>query len=938
MEKFFSSIQSKLHSAKEYLETRKLFRKIDITYQVLWNLFLIFLVISFVGLFFVAGAGAGFFASLVKDEPLRSYDSMKRAIYNYEEVSEVYFANEDYLGALPTEIERREIELDAVSKHLINAIIATEDEYFSEHDGVVPKAIMRAIFQEFSNSSVQTGGSTLTQQLVKNQLLTSEVSFERKAKEILLAMRLERFFAKEEILEAYLNIVPFGRNSSGRKVAGVQAAAQGIFGVDAKDLNLPQAAFIAGLPQSPFGYTPFTTSGEVKENLDAGKNRMKTVLRRMKDAEFITEQEYEAALNYDIREHLTASVPSTFSNYPYLTSEVERRASDILKNILLENDGIVLEDLSEEERKATLNKYHQKAKLELRQNGYKIHTTVIREIYDNMQEAIKDDRYFGPVRDGELEEIGAYLRENKTGAILGFVGGRDFQVEEMNHATQAYRQNGSTMKPLLAYAPAIDIGALQPAHIIPDVKTYYSGTSREIHNFNRKHRGLISVREALKYSQNVSAVRGFRYAPHEKSRESLIKMGITNLDAGEPYEATSIGGLTYGVTVEQNTSAFSVFANEGQFTEGYMIEKIENKEGEIIYQHQVNPVDVFSPQTAYLMIDMMRDVIGSGTATYVNRALKFNADWAGKTGTTSDFHDSWFVAMNPNVTLGVWIGYDTPKPIKRQGVAGLSYGQRTQKIWANIANAAYDARPDILAPKTRFEMPSGIVRRSVCGISGLLPSDLCQQAGLVRTDIFNAKFVPKKVDDSLQRVKYVLINDEPYLALASTPDEFTHNGVQIKKEYFDFDDFKDYIPVNLNNVVPERTAPDNGRQPGVVQNVYLNGQQLSWNVHGDNDIVGYRVYRVANEDQVQKIGTVQGRTNTHFTVQPGEYYVTAVDVAGRESTPSTKTGHNNVEAPPVTEYPDIPPDIPVDSDFDNDIDDDVPQQPSPTDDDENNDE
>lgn len=905
MKKIFSTIQPKINSLKEYLEDKKIFRKIDITYQVIWNLFLIFLIISAIGVFFVAGAGAGFFASLVKNEPLRSYDSMKKAIYNYEEVSEVYFANDDYLGTLPTEIERREVGLDSVSKHLINAIIATEDEYFSEHDGIVPKAIMRAIFQEFSNSSVQTGGSTLTQQLVKNQLLTSEVSFDRKAKEILLAMRLEHFFSKDEILEAYLNIVPFGRNSSGRNIAGVQAAAQGIFGVDAKDLNIPQAAFIAGLPQSPFGYTPFTNNGDVKENLDAGKNRMKTVLRRMKDAEFITEKEYEEALNYDIREHLTASVPSTFSNYPYLTSEVERRASDILKDILLENDGIVLEDLPEDKRKATLNEYREKAKLELRQNGYKIHTTVIRDIYDNMQNAIKDDRYFGPTRDGELEEVGAYLRENKTGAILGFVGGRDFQVEELNHATQAYRQNGSTMKPLLAYAPAIDIGALQPAHIVPDVKTYYTGTKREIYNYNRQHRGLISVRDALKYSQNVPAVKGFLLSPHEKSRESLIKMGITNLDAGEPYEATSIGGLTYGVTVEQNTNAFSTFANGGQFIQGYMIEKIEDKNGEIIYEHQVNPVEVFSPQTAYLMLDMMRDVIGSGTATYVNRSLKFNADWAGKTGTTSDFHDSWFVAMNPNVTLGVWIGYDTPKPIKRQGVAGLSYGQRTQKIWANIANAAYDARPDILAPKQRFEMPGGIVRRSVCGISGLLPSDLCQQAGLVRTDIFNAKFVPKKVDDSLQLVKYVLINDEPYLALASTPAEFTHDGVQIKKEYFDFVDYKDYIPANWNHIVPERTAPDNGKQPGVIQNLYLNGSQLSWSAHGDNDILGYRIYRVSSDGHVQKVGTVQGRTNTHFTVQTGEYYVTAVDVAGRESPPSQKTG-NKVESPPAIENPEPP--------------------------------
>jgi penicillin-binding protein len=177
---------------------------------------------------------------------------MKSDIYNYEETSEVYFASNVYLGKLNADIEREEVKLEDVSQHLINAIIATEDELFYEHDGVVPKAIMRALFQEFTNAPVQTGGSTLTQQLIKNQVLTNEVSFDRKAKEILLALRLEKFFEKDEILEAYLNVTDFGRNSSGRNIAGVQSAAKGIFGVNAKDLNIAQSAFIAGLPQSPF--------------------------------------------------------------------------------------------------------------------------------------------------------------------------------------------------------------------------------------------------------------------------------------------------------------------------------------------------------------------------------------------------------------------------------------------------------------------------------------------------------------------------------------------------------------------------------------------------------------------------------------------------------------------------------------------------------------
>src|SRR3954454_3227436 len=213
-----------------------------ITYQVVWNLFLLVLTVVILGGSFATGVGAGYFASLVKDEPVRSYNSMKKDIYNYTETSDLYFANNVYLGRLRTDLVRDEVKLDQVSPDLANAVIATEDQYFYQHKGVVPKAVFRALFQEVTNSSVQSGGSTLTQQLIKNQILTNEVSFQRKANEILLALRLEKFFNKKEILEAYLNVSTFGRNSSGQTIAGVQAAAKGIFGKSASELTLPEAA------------------------------------------------------------------------------------------------------------------------------------------------------------------------------------------------------------------------------------------------------------------------------------------------------------------------------------------------------------------------------------------------------------------------------------------------------------------------------------------------------------------------------------------------------------------------------------------------------------------------------------------------------------------------------------------------------------------------
>ncbi|WP_035177194.1 transglycosylase domain-containing protein [Alkalihalobacterium bogoriense] len=886
MKEFIKNVNEKLKNWVNVLREKHILRGIGVTYQVTWNLLLIFIIFGVLSMFFVGGVGAGYFASLVKDEPLRTYEDMKKDIYNYEEVSEVYFANDVIVGELPTELERREISIEDVSEHLIHAIVATEDEYFYEHEGIVPKAIMRATFQEFANSSVQTGGSTLTQQLVKNQILTSEVSFDRKATEILLAMRLEQFFEKDEILEAYLNVVPFGRNANGRNIAGVQAAAQGIFGIDAKDLNVPQAAYIAGLPQSPFGYTPFTSTGEVKDDLDAGMNRMKTVLRRMHEGGYITENEYETALNYDIRANLAKRTPTILDEYPFIQEEAEKRAQDILMDMMIEEAGIDLDELDHEERLEVQNRYREIAKRDLRRKGYRIHTTINKEIYDSMQEAIKDERFFGPNKDGEQEEIGSMLIENNTGKILGFVGGRDFEKSSYNHATQAKRSNGSTMKPILAYGPAMDVGAVQPGHIIPDVPTNYKSDGKPVNNVNFRHRGLITVREALQTSQNTTAIRSFWRTPHDKARESLLKMGFT-LNPGEPYEAANLGAMENNPTVEVNTNAYATFANGGQYVKSYMIERIETKDGEVIFEHESEAVEVFSPQTAYLMIDMMRDVLRGGTASYLPGRLKFNADWAGKTGTSNWHHDIWFVGTNPNVTLSVWIGYDTPKPVETRQVAGLSYSQRTQQMWANIANAAYDASPETMAPSERFESPGGIVRVEICGISGMLPSKLCRDAGLVKSDLFNAKFVPTKVDDSLQEAKYVLLNNEPYLALDSTPSEFTYDGVMIKEDYFKDINIKEYIPENWDNIVPDRNAEENGKVPGEVGGVAIRGDTLTWSEHGERDIVGYRIYRAANgTDNFQHVANVKGRNTTSHKVGGGKYayYVIAVDVAGQEST------------------------------------------------------
>ncbi|MEI2462824.1 transglycosylase domain-containing protein [Bacillales bacterium AN1005] len=893
-----------LHGFLSFFTNKKTVKRARITYEVSWNIILIFIILLIVGGAFAGGIGAGYFASLVKEEPIRSYKTMQKDIYNYEETSELYFADNVYLGKLPTDLEREEVKIKDVSPHLVDAIVSTEDENFYKHDGVVPKAIMRALFQEVSNSSTQSGGSTLTQQLIKNQILTNEVSFERKAKEILLALRLEKFFSKEEILEAYLNVSTFGRNSSGRNIAGVQAAAQGIFGVEAKDLTLPQSAFIAGLPQSPFGYTPFTQDGTVKENLEPGLERMKTVLARMYNQHKISKEDYDKAAAYDITKDFASPVVSPIEKYPWVTYEIENRATQIIAEMLAKEDGYNAKDLEEDE---VLNdQYTELADRQIHQNGFEIHSTINKKIYDKFTEVVDKYPYYGPdkpqtVTDSETGEkktimepveTGAILIDNKSGAIISFVGGRDYGREATNHSTSP-RPNGSTMKPLLVYGPAIELGTLSPGTVLPDVPLALDparpGTVWP-NNYDFQFHGLVTARVAMAKSYNVPAVKAYAQILPQKPANYLEKMGFTTLTEGDyANRSTSIGGLTNGVSVEENTNAFATFANGGNFVDAYMIDKIVDKNGKVIYKHKTEKVKVFSPQTSYLTIDMMRDVINQGTATAVKSRLKFSSDWAGKTGTTQDFKDSWFVATNPNVSFGVWTGYDTPKSLVSSGT--MSYSMRNNYLWADLMNAAYDVDSKLVDPSESFTMPGGIVRRSVCSLSGLLASEGCSKAGLVTTDLFKSSSVPNKTDDSIVTGKYVQIGNTKYMALDSTPSEFSETGVILNPDYIEklfgikVSDPSDLIRNNTalkNVVVPSNKITDNGKAPAAPK-VSNSGSTIAWSKSGEKDVIGYRVYQNG-----KKVASIKASDTLSFKASSGSYVVKAVDIAGKESSNSNK--------------------------------------------------
>lgn len=912
-----------------------------ISSSVIWNLCLLFIIVGLTFGIFAASVGAGYFASLVMEEPLRAKEDMRSAVLNYEETSEIYFAGDVYLGKLRTDLERTETNLADVSPYVLDAVLATEDEYFKVHDGIVPKAIFRGLIQDVTNSDTQTGGSTLTQQLIKNQILTNEVSYERKAKEILLAMRLEHFMSKDEILEAYLNIIPYGRNANGRNIAGIETAAKGIFNVKSKDLNLPQAAYIAGIPQAPFAYTPFRNNGVLKEEaaLKPGIERMKIVLFRMKETSYITEEEYASAIDYDITKDFREPEIVPEEKYPWLTFEIENRVKAILREQFATADGIDPERLNSETK--LYEKYNIIAKRAVSTGGYRIHTTINREMYEKML-LVKDEfEFYGhtfpkEVKDpitGEIitkefpVQVGSMLIENGTGRILSFLGGRDYKLEQYNHATQSVRPIGSTIKPLLVYAPAIEYGVIGAGSPVVDVKLEnLSSTTwaKSPTNYTTtQEKGIISARDALTTSQNLSTIRLYDLIMDRKPTDFLFKMGFENIDENEyANHALSIGGMTNGATVEENTNAFGTFANNGQFIDAYMIEKIEDVKGNIIYQHEIEPVDVFSPATAYIITDMLRDVLSDGTAKLANSRLKFQSDFAAKTGTTQNHNDSWLVGYNPNVSLGVWLGYDDNSiSLFHMNNRYNHPSVRVNMLWSNMMNAMYDVSPELVDAPNSFSVPEGVVTKSFCGISGLAVSDACTQAGLVKSDLFNAAvMLPNAPDDSLISSSYVVINGNKYRSLDSTPSEFmVEGGYGVNEDFikrmlgmFGGDASKLFPEKSTfaGNVVSEKVFEADGSPPAAVT-ASLSGNIISWVSSASSDVVGYRVYQVINGERVQ-VATKLEAENLSYTINgSGQYIIVTVDITGLQSGASNLVSieDEKPELPPEVEIPPTTPDI-----------------------------
>ena len=658
-----------------------------------------------------AGLAIGYVGGLVKDQPVLTQKEMKEQINNISKNSEVYFGSGEKLGTINSELIRKTVSYEELGDNVKNAIIASEDSNFYSNSGVDIFAVIRASLSEITGAKT-TGGSTITQQLVKNQLLDNSRSYERKAKEILLALRVDSHFSKNEILENYLNVAPFGKNSLGQNISGIETAAQGVFGVHSKDLNIAQAAYLVGFVQSPYKYTPFDSAGNIRSNeeLQAGFERQQYVLERMLSNDFITKAQLEEAKNFDIKGAFTKQKYSEYTDYPFIRDEVTSSVAEILaeqtasknhKEEAFKNNAEYRNDLIE------------KSRIKFITGGYKVKTTLDKKLYDTLQETKKQFASYPTYTHAGVVyplEIGASVIENSTGKVLAFIGGMDYKKQQLNHATRTRRSPGSTIKPLLVYGPAIDKGYITPNSTVLDKRFNHYGWRPE--NYDMSERGYLPAREALARSLNLPTVRLYSaFYKEDPVTNYLEKMGVEGLTESDKTNlATAIGGMTYGLSVTENTSAFSTFANKGEHKKAHIIEEIENNDGELVYKADFSPVKVFEESTSYLIVNMLGDVINKsyGLSHDMPSKLKFNSkNLFVKTGTSEYYNDLWVVGGSTKITVGLWNGYDSPAK-----VPSYDYAQRS---WIAVMNAIYSYNKNLISPDTPFNRPKSVVDSSING-------------------------------------------------------------------------------------------------------------------------------------------------------------------------------------------------------------------------------
>lgn len=649
-----------------------------------YNIIILILVLLIVGF----GTGLGIFMSYVKDAP--EFDPKK---LKPSQTSMVFDQNDQIIAELHGEQNRIPVPLEKIPKNLINAFIAIEDQHFYSHKGINIRSIIGSLVTNFMHGGIKRGASTITQQLVKTAFLSSEQSWKRKAQEAWLAIQLERHYSKNEIMEFYLNQIYFGHSAY-----GVESAADTYFGKSVDELDLAESALLAGITKGPEYYSPYL-------NFDKSKERQEIILNTMAELGSVSKEEAENAKKEELK---LVGIKNVTTDYkaPYFTDYVIRELAAQFQKEL---------GLSEDE---AYNKIYT--------DGLKVYTTVDMKIQEAAEKALADPKNY-PYSKNDGNEIAqpqaaAVIIDPHSGHIKALVGGREHQRKlGFNRASQAFRQPGSTFKPIMVYTAAVDMG-YTAATVIDDSSVSYPAGSGGVwtpKNYTNDFKGLTTIRKAIANSVNIVAVKVFNAIGVDRGIEYAQKLGIKNLvltgDRNDRQLSAALGGITKGVTPLELASAFGTLANEGTHVEPIAILKVVDKNGRTILENKPEQWNAVSKQVAFIVTDMLRSVVTEGTG---RRLADFPFPVAGKTGTTSDDKDVWWVAYTPHLTGVVWMGHDEPTTM--HNVAG---GYQPALMWKQIMAAAHEG-----LPKTQFVKPSGVVGPiEVCIDSGNLPTEFCRR-------------------------------------------------------------------------------------------------------------------------------------------------------------------------------------------------------------------
>jgi penicillin-binding protein 1A len=613
--------------------------------------------------------------------------------------------------------QRTFVPMTRMPRALLDAIVAIEDERFYSHWGLDLWGIARATVVNLISRRVKEGGSTITQQLARTLFLTQERTLQRKIKEAFLAFQIERKYKKEEILEMYLNQIYLGHGAY-----GVEQAARTYFGKHIEELTLPECAMLAGIPRSPTNYSP-------RVDMAKGLARRALVLQKMVDRGFVPKEEADEAAQAPLQLRQTET-----KNAPYFAAHVRQYLENTYGSQAVYRGGLSV--------LTTLNQRYQT-----------IAQKAVEQGLESAERLVHSTWKPGSQADAMRLQAALVAMDPRTGAILAMVGGRNFQLSEFNRATQAKRQPGSSFKPYI-YVTSL-MNGFRPSDIIDDSPLQFTGRDGKAwqpSNFERKFFGPTSLRRALSMSRNVVTAK------------LLNKVGVRTVIAqarhfgfaGPFREDLTLALGTSEVGLLEAVSAFSVYANGGIRAEPYAIKLVKDGQGNILEQHRPSMASVVPPQVAYQMISILQDTIDFGTARVVRR-LGFTRPAAGKTGSTNDFTDAWFVGATPSLVCGVWVGYDDRRSLGKNMTGGLI----AAPVWASFMAEALEG-----APREDFVRPSGLVTVAIDPTSGLLAGKECRR---VVSEVFVEGNVPTQLCDRHGAAKPFSQEDLEQLEQTLTP-------------------------------------------------------------------------------------------------------------------------------------------------------------------------